>query len=331
METTTSFLGLRLAHPFILGACPLGLDLDEVRRIEDAGAAAVVLPSLFEEQITFAAEGRIRHMDVVDSRWERSLSHFPAAEDYPLAPDEYVEHLLKVKQAVAVPVIASLNGTTGESWLTFSRTVQEAGADALEVNLYEIVTDLTVSGAAVEGQLTDMVRELKLFLKIPVAVKLSPFFSSIGNVALQLDRAGADGLVLFNRFYQSDIDIETVTTIPRVTLSTSADLLLRLRWTAILHGHVRASLALTGGVATPDDGVKAILAGAHAVQIVSAILRHGSAYFSVLRDGLTQWMERHEMASVDDMRGRASLTQTHDPAAFERANYIRTLRSWRSQ
>lgn len=331
METTTSFLGLRLAHPFILGACPLGLDLDEVRRIEDAGAAAVVLPSLFEEQITFAAEGRIRHMDVVDSRWERSLSHFPAAEDYPLAPDEYVEHLLKVKQAVAVPVIASLNGTTGESWLTFSRTVQEAGADALEVNLYEIVTDLTVSGAAVEGQLTDMVRELKLFLKIPVAVKLSPFFSSVGNVALQLDRAGADGLVLFNRFYQSDIDIETVTTIPRVALSTSADLLLRLRWTAILHGHVRASLALTGGVATPDDGVKAILAGAHAVQIVSAILRHGSAYFSVLRDGLTQWMERHEMASVDDMRGRASLTQTHDPAAFERANYIRTLRSWRPQ
>jgi len=225
-------------------------------------------------------------------------------------------------------VIGSLNGTSAESWLSFSRLIEQAGADALELNLYEVVTDLDVAGLAVEHQIVDIVKEVKGTLKIPVAVKLSPFFASFGNLARQLDLAGADGLVLFNRFYQPDIDIKTMRPSPQVDLSTSAELLLRLRWLAILHGRVRPSLGVTGGVAVPNDGIKALLAGADAVQMVSALLRHGPTYMSAMRMGLEHWMEWHKMTSLDDVRGRVSLEQTKDPASFERANYIRALQSW---
>ena len=330
MSTATSLLGFRLAHPFVAGASPLGWSLDSVKRLEDGGCSALVLPSLFEEQITLAAEGHIRHMDTLDQQWAGSLEHFPAVGEYLLAPEQYAEHVSRVKRAVNLPVIGSLNGTSAESWLTFSRVIEQAGADALELNLYEVVTDLGMSGAAVEHQLTQIVSELKQFLKIPIAVKVSPFFAAFGNVARQLDKAGADGIVMFNRFYQPDIDVNTMTPLSQVELSTSAELRLRLRWLAILHGRVRPSLVVTGGVATADDGVKALLAGADAVQVVSAILRHGPAYFSVLRDGLERWMERHKLDRLDDVRGRASLKQTADPAAFERANYIRTLQSWKT-
>jgi dihydroorotate dehydrogenase (fumarate) len=328
MDTTTSMLGFRLPHPFIAGASPLGWDLDNARRLEDGGCAALVLPSLFEEQITLAAEGRLRHMDPLDQQWAGALTHFPGVGDYPLAPEEYAEHLGRVKRALHVPVIGSLNGTTAESWLTYARVIEQAGADALELNLYEVVTDLNESGAAVEHQLTHVVAELKQYIKIPIAVKVSPFFAAFGNVARQLDRAGADALVLFNRFYQPDIDTTTMTAVPRAELSTSEELLLRLRWTAILHGRLRPSLVITGGVATPNEGIKAVLAGADAVQMVSAILRHGPAYFRVMREGLERWMEQHELQRLDDVRGRVSLKHAVDPAAFERANYIRTLQSW---
>ena len=330
MTTATSMLGFQLSHPFVAGASPLGWSLDTVKRLEDGGCAAIVLPSLFEEQITLAAEGRIRHMDPGDPRWAESVKHFPALEDYALSPEQYAEHVSRVKRAVSVPVIGSLNGTTSESWLTFSRLIEQAGADALELNLYEVVTDLSIGGAAVEHQLTHLVAELKQYLKIPIAVKVSPFFSAFGNLARQLDKAGADGIVLFNRFYQPDIDVSTTAPVPQVELSTSAELRLRLQWLAILHGRVRPSLVLTGGIASPDDGVKAVLAGADAVQVVSAVLRHGPAYFSVLRDGLERWMEKHKVARLDEMRGRASLQRSADPAAFERASYIRTLQSWKT-
>ena len=328
IDTTTSYLGLRLPHPFIAGASPVGYHVDTVKRLEDEGCAAVVLPSLFEEQITLARERLVHHMEPLTRELDAAVLYFPRSSDYALGPDEYAEHVRLVKAAVKIPVIGSLNGTSPESWLTFSRLIEQAGADALELNLYEVVTDLRRPGAAIEQQLVQIVTDLKYALKIPVAVKLSPFFSAFGNFAQQLDAARADGLVLFNRFYQPDIDIKTMTPAPHLELSTSAELLLRLRWLAILYSRVRPSLAVTGGVATPGDGIKAVLAGADAVQMVSAILRHGPAYFGEMRRGLERWMEWNEIATLDDVRGRASLEHTADPAAFERANYIRALQSW---
>jgi dihydroorotate dehydrogenase (fumarate) len=328
MDTSTTYMGLRLSHPFIAGASPLGAHLDSVRRLEDAGCAAIVLHSLFEEQVTFAATGKIHHRDPLDPAFADALAHFPAASEYPYSPAEYLDHLHRVKAAVKIPVIASLNGTTSESWLRIAHLLQEAGADGLEINIYEVVTDLDIPGAAIEHQLRDIVLELKRILKIPVAVKLSPFFAAVGNVARQIDEARADAIVMFNRFYQPDIDVRRMTAAPNLELSRSAELLLRLRWLAILHGRVRASLAVTGGVETPTDGVKAILAGAHAVQVVSAILRHGPGYFQTLRDGLSHWMDWQKCASIDAMRGKVSLQHVVDATAFERANYIRTIQSW---
>ncbi len=327
-DLSTTYLGFRLPHPFMMGASPLADHLDTVRWLEDAGCAAIVMRSLFEEQITAARTGRIHHFDRLDQQFATVLSYFPEPEQYALGPDEYLERLRRIKSAVKVPVVGSLNGTSAETWLTFARQIEKAGADALELNMYEVVTDPKQSGAAIEHGLTQIVHQLKRELKIPVAVKLSPFFTAFGHVAHGLDRAGADGLVLFNRFYQPDFDIRELTVTPQVELSTSSELLLRLRWVAALHGRVRPSLAVTGGVANPTDGIKAILAGAHAVQMVSAILRHGPAYFGVMRDGLLRWMESHHFTSLEDVRGRLSLSNSPNPSAFERANYLRTLTSW---
>lgn len=329
MDTSTSVLGFRLPHPFIAGASPLGFHLDAVKRLEDGGCAAIVIPSLFEEQITERATGRIHHRDPLDPVWAQWLADFPPASAYPLGPDAYAEHIARAKRAVHVPVVASLNGTSGESWLRFARVIEQAGADAMELNLYQVVADLGTPSAAVETELANAVGELKRSLKIPIAVKVSPFFAAFGHVARQLDAAGADGLVLFNRFYQADIDIDTMQPFPHIELSTSADLVLRLRWLAILYGRVRPTLVATGGVNTPEDGIKALLAGADAMQMVSAVLRHGPQHFGVMRAGLEHWMERHRVARLNDMRGRASLARTPDPAAFERAHYIRSLQTWK--
>lgn len=327
-DLSTVYLGLRLAHPFMLGASPLADNLETVRRLEDAGCAAIVLHSLFEEQLTAAESGRIRHMDPLEKQFAAVLAYFPEPERYALGPDEYLEQVHRIKNAVRIPVIGSLNGTTAESWLHYARGIEQAGADALEVNIYQVVTGLDQAGMAIEHELRNVAIELKRSVKIPVAVKLSPFFTALGNVARELDRAGADGLVLFNRFYQPDIDLHHLAVLPHLELSDSSELLIRLRWLAILHGRVRPSLAATGGVATPADGVKAILAGAHAVQMVSAILRHGPSYFTLMRDGLSRWMESHEFQRLDEIRGRLSLQHSPDPSAFERANYLRTLSSW---
>jgi dihydroorotate dehydrogenase (fumarate) len=330
MQLDTSYLGMRLPHPFIAGASPFGYHLDTVKRLEDGGCAAVVLHSLFEEQVELAEEGRIAHMNPDDTRFSEMIGYYPPPNTYRYAPDDYAEYVHRVTQAVKIPVIGSLNGRTRESWLSFARMIEQAGAAALEINWYQLHTDMRADGASVEDELSSMVRDVKSILKIPVAVKLSPFFTAFANVACQLDSAGADGLVLFNRFYQPDIDIRTMSVVPRIELSTSAELPLRLRWVAILCGRVRASLAVTGGVAAPYDGIKAVLAGADAIQMVSALLHHGPAYVKVMRHSLEQWLEWHNMGSLAEARGHLSHRKTQDPEAWERANYIRTLQSWGS-
>jgi dihydroorotate dehydrogenase (fumarate) len=330
IDLSTSYLGLSLTNPFIAGASPLADCLDTARRLEDAGCAAIVLHSLFEEQISQAESGRIHHMDPLDHRFAAVLSYFPEPDAYALGPNEYLEHVRRIKDAVKIPVIASLNGTTAEAWLRFAKLIEQAGAAALELNMYGVVTDPDQSAAAIEHELRRTVEDLNRELTIPIAVKLSPFFTALGNVARELDRSGADGLVLFNRFLQPDIDIRHLAVWPRLELSDSSELLLRLRWLAILRGHVHCSLAVTGGVATPIDGIKAILAGADVVQMVSAILRHGPSYFTSMRDELRRWMESLEFARVEDIRGRLSLARTEAPSAFERAQYIRTLSGWSS-
>ena len=327
-RTETVYLGLRLPHPFIAGASPFGYHVDSVRRLEDAGAAAVVLHSLFEEQITMMTEGRVSGMDPADPECAAVVNEFPGPDEYPLAADAYAEHVNRLKSVVRIPIIASLNGTSAEHWLRFARVIEQAGADALEINPYEVVTDPGVPGVAVERRLTDMVRNLKHVLRIPVAVKLSPFYSALANVARQLDEAGADGLVLFNRFYQPDVDIKTMQVVPSLELSTSAELRLRLRWIAILHGHARPSLATSGGVATPEDGIKAILAGADVVQLVSSLLLRGPAHVGAMLMALERWLDWHKVASLAEVRGRCSQRLTRDATAFERAQYIRTLQSW---
>jgi dihydroorotate dehydrogenase (fumarate) len=319
---------LRLPHPFIAGASPYGYHVDTIKRLEDAGCAAVVLHSLFEEQITAAHDARIHQMSIFEARFHDAVAEFPPAESYPFGPDAYAEHIAQVKRSVGIPVIASLNGTSRASWLRFGAVVQQAGADALELNPYEVVTDPGVSGVALEQYLRDLVAEMKRIVTIPVAVKLSPFFTAFANLARQLEGAGADALVLFNRFYQADIDVSTMQPRAQLELSTNAELLLRLRWLAVLYGRVRCSLAASGGVATANDGIKAILAGADAVQLVSALLRHGPRYVQVMKEGLERWMTYQKIERLDDMRGRSSMQHTSDPSVFERANYIRVLQSW---
>jgi len=330
IDLSTTYLGLKLAHPFMIGASPLADHLDTVRRLEDGGCAAIVLHSLFEEQISQEETGRIHHMDPLDRRFEPAVSYFPEPDAFSLRPHEYLEHLRRVKAAVHIPVIASLNGTTPETWLRFAVLMEQAGADALELNAYDVVTDPQQTAVVIEESLRRIVEDLKSELKIPVAIKLSPYFTALGNVAARLDQAGANGLVLFNRFLQPDIDIRHLAVWPRLELSDSSELLLRLRWLAILRAHVRCSLAATGGVATPNDGIKAILAGADAVQIVSAILRYGPSYFRSMRDELSRWMESMEFSRVEQIRGKLSLRADDAPSAFERAQYLRTLSGWSS-
>lgn len=322
MRTESTYLGVRLPHPFIVGASPLGVTLDGIKRLEGAGAAAIVLHSLFEEQLSDTSGTGER---MPPANWADPRSGFPLAADYPLSPDDYAEHITRAKRCVRIPIIASLNGCTGGSWLRFASVLEQAGADGLELNLYEVVTGLDVPGTFIESRLIDTVRELKRTLRLPIAVKLSPFFSAFGNVAHKLDLAGADALVMFNRFYQPDIDSRSMETAARVELSTNVELRLRLRWTASLYGRVRPALAISGGVASPPDAIKALLAGADVVQLVSVLLRHGTSCLRTMVSELERWLDWADMESLDDMRGQASLKASGDPAAFERASYIRAL------
>jgi dihydroorotate dehydrogenase (fumarate) len=324
----SDYLGLALSSPLVMSSSPLCEDLDAVRRAEDAGAGAVVLHSLFEEQLTGESHDLDRHLSQHEYNFAEAAGYFPEMASYNLGPDRYLEHIRRAKAAVSIPVIASLNGVSSGGWIDFARRIEKAGADALELNTYFVPTDPLLTGAEVEAMYVDLVRDMSLGVALPLAVKLSHFFSAIPNIAHRLERAGASGLVLFNRFYQPDLDIERLEVAPNLTLSTSSELRLRLRWVAILHGRVDVDLAVTGGVHTAEDAVKALMAGATVTMMTSALLHHGVEHLARVRAGLVTWMEEHEYESVRQMRGSMSSAAVAEPAAFERANYLKVLRGY---
>jgi dihydroorotate dehydrogenase (fumarate) len=328
MDLATNYLGLQLPHPFMPGASPLVDDLDNVKRLEDAGAAAIVMRSLFEEQIVREQVATFVHTETHGESFAEALCYFPSPDRFVLGPEEYLEHLARVKAAVSVPVIASLNGTTLGGWLGYAKAIEQVGADALELNVYTVGTDGDAGASAVEDRTVEMLRVVKAGCRIPVAVKLSPFYTSLAHFAHRLVVAGADGLVLFNRFYQPDIDVEQVQAVRSLVLSSHQELPLRLRWLALLSGRVSASLAVTGGVHTAVDAVKAVMAGAHAVQMVSALLKNGPTHLALVRERFLEWMEKHEYSSLRQMQGSMNLVACPDPAVYERANYMLTLQSW---
>jgi dihydroorotate dehydrogenase (fumarate) len=330
MDLSTTYLGFKLPHPIIPGASPWGLDLDRVRQMEDAGAAAIVMPSLFEEQITKEGLATTEAMDTPANSFAEALSYFPDIEEFRVGPEEYLEKIRKIKAAVKVPVIASLNGVTKGGWLDYAKKMAQAGADALELNVYYLPTDMDECGRDVENRAVDLLVAVKAAVKIPVAVKLSPFYSSIPCMVGQLDKAHADGLVLFNRFYQPDINIETLEAERVLHLSSSEELLLRLRWLAVLSGKVKASLCASGGVHTAADAIKAIMTGANAVQMVSAVLKNGPAVIKKVRTELGEWLEKHEYNSLTQMQGSMNLSRSPDPSAYERANYVHILQTWKA-
>ncbi len=321
MDLSTTYLGLSLPHPIMPGASPLADNLDAVRQLEDAGASAIVMRSLFEDQIIREETGLVHDVFEHEDSSAEAPSYFPAPGDSPPHPARYLEQLRRVKVAVSVPVIGSLNGTTPEGWPHYAELIQQAGADALELNFYHLPTDPCESAADVERRLLDTVGAVRSAVVIPIAVKLSPFFSSLSHLAHELDAAGADGLVLFNRFYQLDIDADRLQAVPLLHFASSEDLLLRVRWLAVLSGQVRVSLAATGGVRTGLDAVKAVMAGADAVQMVAALLQHGPGHLAVVRRDLSHWLEEHEYESLRQAQGSLSLQRSPDPEAFERGNW----------
>ncbi|MBI4841001.1 MAG: dihydroorotate dehydrogenase-like protein [candidate division NC10 bacterium] len=327
-DLSTTYLGLGLKNPLVVSASPLSEDVGNIRRMEDAGAAAVVLHSLFEEQIDVESQQLDRYLSQGTESFAESLSYFPDLTRYNLGPDGYLEHIRRVKAAVDIPIIGSLNGVSTGGWITYARKIQEAGADALELNLYFIPTDPKMTGAQVEQMYVDLARDVKASVGIPVAVKLNHFFSAMANMAQGLDQAGADALVLFNRFYQADFDLESLEVVPSLTLSSSYELLLRLHWVAILHGHVRADLAITGGVHTAQDVLKSMMAGARVAMMTSALLKNGIEHLTMVRADLLAWMEEHEYTSIRQMQGSMSYRSVANPSAFERANYMKVLSSY---
>jgi dihydroorotate dehydrogenase (fumarate) len=329
MDLSTRYLGLDLPNPFVVGASPLADELDDAKRLEDAGAAAIVMRSLFEEQIVREQLSAFLHTEMHGESFAEALSYFPNPSRFVFGPEEYLEHLRRLKETVDIPVIASLNGTSPGGWLDFPPLMEKMGADALELNLYTLALDPEVSGAAVEDASLQAVREVLRSVQIPVAVKLSPFYSSFAHFARRVDALGARGLVIFNRFYQPDIDVENLQVRETLQLSSAAELPLRLRWVAALAGKVQASLAVTGGVHNALDVVKCVMAGADAVQLVSALLRGGPGWLKGLRAELEHWMEEHEWESLKQMRGNMSLMRCPDPAVYERANYMLLLQGWR--
>lgn len=329
MNLTTTYMGFTLPHPLVPGASPMVDDLDTARRLEDAGAPMLVMHSLFEEQIVREEMSVHRSIEAAAESFGEALSYLPQPEEFSLGPDEYLEQVRKLKKAVSIPVIASLNGTSEGGWLRYARLIEQAGADGLELNLYDLSTDTDESGEDIERRQLDVVRAVCDAVKIPLAVKLSPFYSSMANFAHRLDRLGIDALVLFNRFYHPEIDIESLE-LRRVNPSSPSELPLRLRWIGVLSGRLSASLAATGGVHSADGVIRCVMAGAHAVQMVSALLSHGPEYLETVRRDLAQWLEEHEYESLQQMQGSMSLLKCGDPAAYQRANYMRILNSWQA-
>ena len=325
MDLRTEYLGLELRDPLVPSASPLSEDLDNLRKMEDAGAGAVVLHSLFIEQVEREARTLDHFLDHGTHSFAESLSYFPAPGEFRLGPDEYLEHIRQARRALAIPVIASINGSHPGSWVKMAARMEQAGASALELNLYDIPAGLEVTGEEVEARYLEVVRSVRGAVKLPLAVKIGPYFSSPGNMALRLVEAGADGLVLFNRFYQPDIDLEEMEVRPRVLLSTPQAMRVPMRWIAILHGRVKASLAATGGIYTAEDALKMLLVGADVTMLASALLRHGIVHLKAVRSAMIRWMEEREYESVAQLKGSMSQRSCPDPSAFERAQYMKAL------
>lgn len=328
VDLTTTYLGMRLKNPLAASAGPLTRELANLRRLEDSGASAIVLHSLFEEQIHRESETLDHYLSGPAESFAEALTYLPDLSHYNIGPDGYLEHLRKARQAVDIPVIASLNGVTDSGWIRYAKLMEEAGASAIELNVYYLPTDPGQSGEQVEQMYCDLVRHVKGSVRIPLAVKLGPHFSSIPHMARRLEQAGADALVLFNRFYQPDFDLEALEVTPNLTLSNPYELLLRIHWVAIVYGSIRADLAVTGGVHGAEEVLKAVMAGAKVAMTTSCLLKNGIEYLETILDRLVEWMETHEYQSIDQMRGSMSQQSVPDPSAFERANYMKVLSSY---
>jgi dihydroorotate dehydrogenase (fumarate) len=329
VDLTTKYMGIALKNPLVPSASPLSSSVDNIKRMEDAGAAAVTLHSLFEEQIQFEAEALTHFLEYGTDSFAEALSYFPEVHEYHREPDEYVEHIRQAKQAVDIPIIASLNGISTGGWTSYAKSFEEAGADAVELNVYFIPTSFHLMSYDVEDLYVKLLRDVKKHVNIPVAMKLSPYFSAMPHVASLLDAEGADALVLFNRFYQPDIDIEELEVTPNLLLSTCVEMRLPMRWIAILYGHVNASMALTSGIHTSEDVIKAVMVGADVANVCSVLLKEGIGKLDELLEGVTTWMEQHEYESVKQMKGSMSHKSVPEPAAFERANYMKVLHSYK--
>ena len=328
IDLTTQYMKLALKNPLVASSSPLTESMDNLRRMEDSGIAAVVLPSLFEEQLSLESVLIDQDLSRGADEFAEAITYLPNLESYNTGPEGYLELIHRAKQSVSIPVIASLNGTTPGGWIRYARQMERAGADAIELNLYSIETDPHKSSDAVEDGYCELVQQVKASLQIPVAVKLSPFFSSMVHIGKRLDSAGADALVLFNRFYQADFDIESLEPEPHLVLSHPSELPLRLHWVAILYGSVQASLAITGGVHRAEDVVKCMMAGAQIAMMTSALLQNGVRYPRRVLDDLIRWMTEHEYESIEQMRGSMSYRAAPNPGSFERSNYMKMLSSY---
>ncbi len=328
MDLTTKYMGLTLRNPLVASASPISHNIDVCRRLDDGGIAAIVCFSLFEEQIIQESLSLDNHLSRGTNSFAEALSFFPEPEKFFVGPEEYLVHIAKIKKAVSVPVIASLNGYSKGGWTKYAKYMQEAGADALELNIYMIPTDLNISGQDVENTYLDIVQAVKESVTIPVAVKLGPYFSNMANMAKRLDDAGVDGIVLFNRFYQPDIDLENLEVYPSMNLSTPQAMRLPMRWIAILHDRLRCSMAATGGIHTAEDAIKMIMAGADVTMLCSVLLKYGVASVPQILSAIEAWMKSREYISLQQMHGSMSQKYCANPEAFERANYMKVLQSY---
>jgi len=328
MDLSTKYLGLKLRSPLVVAASPMSEDIDNIKRMEDAGAAAVVLYSLFEEQLRQDRLDLNHDLHRGTESFAEALTYFPEPEDFRLGPEEYLKHIATAKKGTRIPIIASLNGSSEGGWTEYAKKIQQAGADALELNIYYIPTDMNLTGTEVEMNYIDILKAVKANVSIPVAMKLSPFFSNFANMAKRLDQAGANGLVLFNRFYQPDIELETLEVKPNILLSTPMAMRLPLRWVALLYGRVKASLAATSGIHRASYALKMLMAGADVTMLCSTLIRHGIPQIAVIERDLTAWLIEHEYESVSQLRGSLSQENCTEPAAFERAQYMKALTSY---
>lgn len=328
IDLTTQYLGLDLKNPLVASSSPLSKKVDTVKKMEDAGIAAVVMYSLFEEQITHESKALNHFLERGTNSFAEAVTYFPDLGHYNIGPEEYLELIQKIKKSVSIPIIGSLNGISSGGWIQYAQKIEQAGADALELNMYYIPTDSDLTGLEMENTYIDLVKDIKSALHIPLSVKLSPYFSALPNMAQQLVKSGASGLVMFNRFFQPDFDIETLDVVPSLQMSTSADLRLPLRWTALLYNRVKADLAITGGVHTVEDVVKSVMAGANVTMLASELLENGTRRITELNSQLLDWCNAHEYKSIKQMRGSMSQKNVTEPAAFERANYMKALTSF---